>query len=367
MVVNKNIRYVLPRGATSDDKEDMKLFKEEMESEIKKIVSRYVDAVAGKDERERLLYYMRLENSSFRRPANLMLTGMALGAKKDNLILLAALVQLSQEFILMADDFIDESGSRRKKPSYTAAYGKENTMNDALMLLSITWNMLVDYVNSRRGDLGYENADAIRKKFYEIGRLTYYGESMDINMLKKAGSLANISYKDCIEMTNLKTSAYTVWGPMQLGALAAGAGKSVLEAIKEIGESAGIAFQVLDDIKDITGTKEQLGKEPFSDIWESKPTIVILKVFENATEAERKEMDRIFMKSKQEKSGEEVKEIVDLIYKYGGIEYAEDEAQKWIESAAEKFVMYDSDERFRSEIKNAKYLSWLLTSIALLP
>lgn len=98
-----------------------------------------------------------------------------------------------------------------------------------------------------------------------------------------------------------------------------------------------------------------------------KPTIIILKVFEKATEAERKEIDRIFMKSKQEKSEDEVKKIVSMIYKYGGIEYAEDEAQKWIESAAEKFVMYDSDERFRSEIKNAKHLSWLLTSIALLP
>lgn len=168
-------------------------------------------------------------------------------------------------------------------------------------------------------------------------------------------------------MTSLKTSAYTVWGPMQLGAIAAGASGEVLNAIKEIGEPAGIAFQIIDDIKDIAATKEQLGKEPFSDIWESKPTIIILKTYERATEREKEELDRIYMKSKTEKSEKEVKRVVELIEKYDGIKYANEEAQKWIGKAAEKFVMYDSDEKFRSCIKSPMHLSWLLTSIALLP
>ncbi len=183
----------LRRGETEGN-EGLESFKKNVEAGIRRVADRYVRGTGGEDERNRLLYYLKIENSSFRRPLNLILTGMALGAKKEELELLASAVQLSQEFILMADDFIDDASLRRGKPSYIAMYGKDNTMNDALMLLSLTWNMISDYVNYRKEALGSEDAEAIRAKFYEIGALTYYGESKDINMLKKAGSLARISY-----------------------------------------------------------------------------------------------------------------------------------------------------------------------------
>jgi geranylgeranyl pyrophosphate synthase len=354
-------RYNILRGPQTD----LQTFKNEVEGEVRSTINSYISKLEGKEERERMTYYLDIE-SSFRRPVNLILTGMALGAEKKDLIKLASAIQLSQEFILMADDLIDKSKMRRGRESYVSKYGGENTVNDALMLLSVTWEMLVDYVNERRESLGDAQADAIRHKFYEIGSLTYYGESKDINMMNKVGSLAKISYEDCILMTNLKTSAYTVWGPMQLGALAAGADEKVLEAIREIGEPAGTAFQILDDIKDITATKEQLGKEPFSDIRESKPTIIILKVFERASSEEKQEIDAIFKKSSAEKTEKDIKRIVSLIEKYKGIEYAEQEVQKWTEIATERFVKYDSDPEFRSMIKSSKHLGWLLASIALI-
>jgi len=354
-----NIDSIL-RGSQSD----LQAFKREAEREVRSIINSYIDKLEGKKERERMTYYLDME-SSFRRPMNLILTGMALGAEMNKLIKLPAAVQLSQEWILMADDLIDKSKMRRGRESYISKYGSENTVNDALMLLSVTWEMLVDYINERRGDLGDAQADAIRHKFYEIGSLTYYGESKDINMMNGIESLAMISYKDCILMTNLKTSAYTVWGPMQLGALAAGADEKVLEAIREIGEPAGTAFQILDDIRDITATKEQLGKEPFSDIRNSKPTIIILKVFERANSEEKQEIDTIFKKSSAEKTEKDIKRIVSLIEKYKGVEYAEEEVQKWTGIAKKQFEKYNSDEEFRSKIKSRKHLGWLLDSIAL--
>ncbi|MGC8478390.1 MAG: polyprenyl synthetase family protein [Candidatus Micrarchaeia archaeon] len=363
--VDRDLSYL--RGKEIGQNGGFEAFKKNVESEIRGIAERYLDKIGEEDERERLLYYLKIENSSFRRPLNLILTGMALGAEKEELMLLASAIQLSQEFILMADDFIDDSQFRRGKDSYHFAYGNENTINDALMLLSVTWEMISDYVDYRRDFLGDNEANRIRKKFYEVGKLTYSGESMDINMLKRAGSLGKISYEDVIEMISLKTSAYTVWGPMQLGALAAGANERVLNAIKEIGEPAGIAFQILDDIKDFKDTKEQLGKEPFSDIWESKPTIVILRAYDSATEEEKEELNRIYMKSKKEKTEAEIKKVIGLIEKYKGVEYASEEAQKWIGKAAEKFVKYDSDKDFRKCVKSPTYLSWLLTSIALVP
>ncbi len=90
-------------------------------------------------------------------------------------------------------------------------------------------------------------------------------------------------------------------------------------------------------------------------------------MYDRATEEEKEELNHIYMKSKKEKTEAEVKKVIGLIEKYKGVEYASEEAQKWIGKAAEKFVKYDSDEDFRKCVKSPTHLSWLLTSIALVP
>jgi geranylgeranyl pyrophosphate synthase len=61
---------------------------------------------------------------------------------------------------------------------------------------------------------------------------------------------------------------------VRMGAIVAGAGAKIIAALTEYAESLGLAFQIIDDILDVTATSQQLGKNPGSDEKKGKQTFV---------------------------------------------------------------------------------------------
>lgn len=95
-----------------------------------------------------------------------------------------------------------------------------------------------------------------------------------------------------------KTAAM-IQSPMMIGALLAGAEKEKLEALERIGSKIGLAFQIRDDILDLTSSLEELGKQTGSDLKNNKVTYVSL----NGMEESEKEVRRLSEEALQELKG----------------------------------------------------------------
>ena len=106
------------------------------------------------------------------------------------------------------------------------------------------------------------------------------GQSVDV-MNEKAGHFA-IDREMLDYIYENKTSAL-LEAAMMAGAALAGANDDDLDALCRIASKVGIAFQIRDDILDVTSTMEELGKPVFSDEKNEKTTYVTLKGLEKAT------------------------------------------------------------------------------------
>ena len=255
---------------------------------------------------------------SYRRPGLLMLAGQVFGADPNELLLPAAAMQLSEDWILIHDDVEDHSEMRRGKPALQRIYGDELAINAGDAAHIAMWKMLHDYA----GKAGMEKGRKVYDKFYDILEHTVEGQYRECNFIYNVRKLRDANEDFYFKIAGSKTCYYTVYGPMQLGALAAGQGMEVLDGLEAIGKPAGIAFQIVDDILDMTADEKTFGKKRYGDIYEGKATLISIHAYEQASTAEREKLDSIYTKSRKEKTKEDVDYVIDLIEKYDGIGYA---------------------------------------------
>ncbi len=272
----------------------------------------------------------------YARPGLLMLTGLMYGAKPEDLYLPAAAQQLSEDWILMQDDIEDDSELRRGLPAVQKIYGWVHSFNATNSGQMAMWKMLKDYAIAKG-----ENGNRLYDKFYEMLVYTVEGQYIENHFIHDTKDLKQASEELYYRIVDSKTCFYTIFGPMQLGAIAAGHGDDkTLEMLKEIGTQVGIAFQIMDDILDMTADEKHFGKKRLGDLYEGKLTLMVLHAYRNATPKEKMELDAIYKKKRQEKTEEEIKFIEEMVLKYKGLEYAKsivDERGKSADALIEKY------------------------------
>jgi geranylgeranyl diphosphate synthase type II len=272
----------------------------------------------------------------YRRPGLVMLTGQLFGAKIEDLILPAAAMQISEDWILMQDDAEDDSELRRGKPAAQRIYGWVHAMNASNIGHIAMWRMLKDYILQ----VGNERGNRMFEKFYEMLDYTVEGQHIENTFIHYTKDLSKADENLYLRILDSKTCYYTVFGPLQIGAIAANQPEKVLNALKEIGTNAGIAFQIVDDILDMTGDEKVFGKKNFGDLYEGKLTPMVLHAYKNATSGEKKRMDDIYKKKRQDKTKDEIDFIVELINKYDGLEYARQNVEKYGNMAQQSMEKY---------------------------
>ena len=254
----------------------------------------------------------------YARPGLLMLTGLLYGAKPEELYLPAAAQQLSEDWILMQDDIMDDSELRRGLPAAQKLYGAVHALNASDTGHIAMWKILKDYAiaNGEKGSQLYD-------KFYEMMEYTVEGQYIDNHFIHDTKDLKQASEEQYYRIVDSKTCFYTIFGPMQLGAIAAGHGDAkTLQMLKEIGTQAGIAFQIVDDILDMTADEKHFGKKRLGDLFEGKLTLPVLHAYKSASQKEKDRLDAIYRKKRQEKSEEEILFIESMVLKYKGLEHA---------------------------------------------
>ncbi len=308
-------------------------FKEYIEShreEIHSGIMRYLPVREPKEYYEMLRDYPNRQGK-YVRPSLLLLCGEMFGAKISDIILPAAAMQLSEDWILMHDDVEDNSDTRRGKPALHKLYGAEQAINAGDAAHMAMWKMLCDYMKKK----GLPKGSALFDKFYEVLSMTVEGQYMDIKFTQNIRRIGQASERMYYDIVSRKTSCYSIYGPMQLGAMAAGAGKETLGVLEEIGLHAGSAFQIIDDVLDMTANEKDFGKQKYGDLYEGKLTLIMLHAYDRAARAEKIKIDRIYKKERKDKTRDDIDFLAYVAEKYRSVDYAYGVAMKHGEKAQE--------------------------------
>jgi geranylgeranyl diphosphate synthase type II len=241
------------------------------------------------------------------RPGLLLCGALACGGNLQDAITTAAAMEISEDWILIHDDFEDKSIQRRGKPALPQIYGDELAVNAGDALHILMWRILMDNSKACSPDLTY-------KLFYEMNdflNITCEGQYLELNYVKNK---QHITAEQYFEIIDRKTSWYTIIGPMRLGAMHAGASEETLAGLVKFGLPLGRAFQIHDDWLNIYSKKT--GKELGGDILEGKRTLLLVHLLDNCITLETERIKGIYGLEREEKSEDMLNEIIDLMNKY---------------------------------------------------
>jgi geranylgeranyl diphosphate synthase, type I len=196
----------------------------------------------------------------------------------------ACTLELLQSYLLIHDDIMDESITRRGKIAFHKIYEQKMIKNKLInpkRFGESTGIIAGDLMHSLAVEIlltsGFNEKILINavNKLMQINKLTAVGQQLDLILESKT----IFSEKDILKVQEFKTAKYTIEGPLLLGAILAGANKKQLKQLSNYAIPIGIAFQIQDDVLGVFGSKKT-GKSIASDLIEGKKTLLILKTFE---------------------------------------------------------------------------------------
>src|SRR5271168_3891031 len=210
------------------------------------------------------------------RPLLLLLSAKALGCTSQSRIRLGAVVEMLHTATLVHDDIIDEADTRRGRPSSNTTWGK------AKCVLAGDWL----YMQSFRVALDERNFRVLEL----LISLTQQMVEGELLQMEKLGHLINEEeYFDLI----YRKTACLFQVSMQLGAAVTKSGEKIEERLGEYGRNLGLAFQIVDDVLDLTASEEVLGKPVASDLREGKATLAVIHALEHCSREERSTIESV--------------------------------------------------------------------------
>ena len=224
---------------------------------------------------------------------------------------------------LLHDDLVDCASIRRGKPVAHSIFGNSTAV------------LVGDFLLAR----GLSIAAKARKiKIIEIiAGITENMSQGEIHQLLKKESF-DLTENEYMEIIRRKT-AVLIQGACHVGALLADAPSDREAALAEYGHHIGIAFQMADDLLDYTSDTNILGKAVGTDLREGKLTLPVIHAIENAPDPKRVEMKKIIQNKNF--SSEEFQYIIEMLNRYGGIDYTRKKAAAYIEKAKTAISIFE--------------------------
>ncbi len=247
------------------------------------------------------------------RPVLLLLSGQASGGIRDEHHVLAAVVEMVHIATLVHDDILDESEVRRRVPTVNHLWGNERAVLLGDFLISHAFHLcssLDSQMASRR-----------------IGRTT--NEVCEGEMMQVANR-DNLDLSETLYLEIIKRKTASLIGTCcELGAWAAGADAATVEQLRGYGVSLGIAFQIVDDMLDLTGKESTVGKSVGRDVQKGKLTLPLIHYLRNATPADAERMRHRLVDPANHGSAT----LVPDLRAAGSLEYARNVASEHVQAA----------------------------------
>jgi len=242
------------------------------------------------------------------RPALVLLAANAFRADAPSRHELAAVIEFIHTATLLHDDVVDESSLRRGRKTANAEFGNAASVLVGDFLYSRAFQMIVEAGSLR-----------IMQVLADATNVIAEGEVLQ---------LLNVHDADTDEENYLRVIRYKTAklfeAATQVGAILGGADADAERALAEYGAHLGTAFQLIDDVLDYSGDLQETGKNLGDDLAEGKPTLPLIRVMREGTEAER----RLVRHAVEHGGKADLEGVVAAIHRVGALDYARRRARE---------------------------------------
>ena len=263
-------------------------------------------------------------------------TGLG-GVQEADVLKLGIIFELLHSMALIHDDIIDQAGKRHNELTMheyikTLLPQTSNTHHIAEGQAILMGDLLLSWVYELRYKVsGFDPnlLDHARVNIHEMIEEVILGQMIDVDMM-----ISGPASLDMIDKKNMyKTASYTFVRPMLTGAILAGASEDVQKNITEFGQYLGLAFQVRDDLLDLTGGDPT--KSLFSDMQEGQQTYFTNYMFTKGTPEQQALLKECLGRRL---SDEEIAKLQTMFIDSGAIDYGKVMVQDFVAKARNSFA-----------------------------
>ena len=273
--------------------------------------------------------YLRGGGGKRIRPALLLLSSKLFNYQGRGAIRLGAVVEIIHTATLVHDDIIDEAKTRRGRPAANTQWGNSKCVLAGDWLYMQAFKIAVQERNFR-----------ILDTLIELTQQMVEGELLQMEKLGKC-----ISLKEHFDLIFRKTAClFSVC--MRMGGILGGATPEQEKRLGQYGRDLGMAFQIVDDVLDLTASEDVLGKPVASDLREGKVTMAVIHALERCTPEEKGKIETVL--ADRAFNGVTHQQILEILNRYGSVEAANAHAFEYAESARKAICQFPD-----SEIKRA--------------
>jgi len=274
------------------------------------------------------------------RPLLVLLSSKAVGGKFEKVYNAAAAVEMLHNFTLVHDDIMDNAEKRRGRLTLHKMFNHSTAILTGDSLLSIAYEYLLKDCNG--------NSKEVVSSFTHGLIEVCEGQSLDTDF----ESRKNVSLSEYIIMIKKKTAAMAEMC-CRIGALLGGGTNSQVNALGNYGLNLGIAFQIQDDLLDISADEKKFGKTIGGDLVEGKKTFLFLEALEKSRGEDRKKLMKVI-----ERKGIRRNQVISykMIYeKLGVLDDARREINSYTQKALRSINLLNEE--------NKKIFKWLADSL----
>ena len=270
------------------------------------------------------------------RPLLLLAAADLCGYRGERRYPMSAIIEFIHTASLLHDDVIDGADTRRGKASANHVWGNAASVLVGDFLYSKSFKLMTDYGNP-----------AILKLLSTTTNTMSEGE---VFQLMKAGD-TNLTEKEYLSIVEKKTSIL-ISAACAVGGILGEATEGRIEALTRFGMRLGTAFQITDDTLDYVARQEEFGKAIGQDLKEGKLTLPLIRTMKKCTPEER----AFIRKGIEEKDEGATAQIMALIERHDGINYALARAKTCIDEARGFLDAFDASEAKTALLSIADYI-----------
>ena len=275
------------------------------------------------------------------RPFLVLISAKAVGGEFNKVRNAAIAVEVLHNFTLVHDDIMDNSNKRRGKPTVHKKYDLSTAILAGDNLIAIAYeNLLKD-----TGNFNQESISTFTEGIIDVCE----GQSLD----KEFENRTDVTLKEYERMIYKKTAALAEIC-CSIGAQLSGGTRAQIKAVSNFGKYLGMAFQIQDDLLDITAEENEFGKTIGSDLLEGKKTFLFLKAFEKAKGKDKTDLIKVIVRKGIDNS--QIEKYKNLYIKLGVITDAEREILKYTKLALRNLSTLPNQE-------GRDLMSWLANNL----
>ncbi|MBV9573492.1 MAG: polyprenyl synthetase family protein [Acidobacteriales bacterium] len=295
------------------------------------------DTVSGVEAITEIGEYLREGGGKRIRPALLLLSSKLFNYQGRGAIKLGAVVEIIHTATLVHDDIIDDAVIRRGRPAANTQWGNSKCVLAGDWLYMQAFKVAVQERNFR-----------ILDTLIDLTQQMVEGELLQ---MEKLGKL--ISLDEYFDLIFRKTAClFSVC--MRMGAILGGASPKEEEGLAQFGRDLGMAFQIVDDVLDLTASENVLGKPVASDLREGKVTMAVIHALERCTPQERQAIETVVI----DRTFDSVShgEILGILKRYGSLDAAHDCAMQYASLARNSICNFPDGEIKRALLWAPEYV-----------